>query len=87
MMISCVLLRQVGRFEERAEAEGEGEMIVPVEPHLDRDASKHAVGKLVIQFRIERAAKRVAWFAAISFVVMLVLLLPWVNRPIIKLMS
>jgi hypothetical protein len=29
----------------------------------------------------------VAWFAAISFVVMLVLLLPWVNRPIIKLMS
>jgi hypothetical protein len=62
-------------------------MIVPVEPHLDRDASQHAVGKLVIQFRIERAAKRVAWFAAISFVVMLILLPPWVNRPIIKLMS
>jgi hypothetical protein len=60
---------------------------VPVEPKLDRKASKQAVGRLVIQFRIERAAKRVGWFAAISFVVMLVLLLPWVNRPIIKLMS
>jgi hypothetical protein len=60
---------------------------VLVEPKFDREASKQAVGRLVVQFRIERAAKRVAWFAAISLVVMLVLLLPWVNKPIIKLMS
>ncbi|MFY9958429.1 hypothetical protein [Bradyrhizobium sp.] len=58
-----------------------------MEPKFDREASKQAVGRLVVQFRIERAAKRVAWFAAISLVVMLVLLLPWVNKPIIKLMS
>jgi len=60
---------------------------VLVEPNFDREASKQAVDRLVVQFRIERAAKRVAWFAAISLVVMLVLLLPWVNKPIIKLMS
>jgi hypothetical protein len=60
---------------------------VLVEPKFDREASKQAVDRLVVQFRIERAAKRVAWFAAISLVVMLVLLLPWVNKPIIKLMS
>jgi hypothetical protein len=34
---------------------------------IDREASKHVVGKLVIQYRVERAARRVARFAAINF--------------------
>jgi len=63
------------------------QMIVPVEPNLDRDASKHAVGKLVIQFRIERAAKRVAWFAVATLVVALILSVPGVGRLIVKLMQ
>ena len=58
------------------------------EPHeVDRDASKQAVGRLVIQYRVERAARRVAWFAAISFVVALILSMPGVSRLIAKLMQ
>jgi hypothetical protein len=53
----------------------------------DRETSKHAVGRLVIQFRIERAATRVAWFAAISFMVALILSVPWVGQLIVKLMQ
>jgi hypothetical protein len=62
---------------------------VPVEqpPKLDRKASKQAVGRLVIQYRVERAVKRVAWFAAISFVVALILSVPGVGRLIVKLMQ
>jgi len=68
--------------------EGEGEMMPaehPPEPH--REASKYAVDRLVIQFRVERAAKRTARVAAISFAAALILIVPWVNRPIIKLMA
>jgi hypothetical protein len=54
---------------------------------IDRDASKQAVGRLVIQYRVERAARRVAWFAAISFVVALILSMPGVSRLIAKLMQ
>jgi hypothetical protein len=51
---------------------------VPIEQshELGREASKHAVGRLVIQFRIERASRRVAWFAIITFVVALILGMP-----------
>ena len=54
---------------------------------IDREATKHAVGRLVIQYRVERAARRVAWFAAISFVVALILSVPGVSRLIAKLMQ
>jgi hypothetical protein len=54
---------------------------------IDREAFKHAVGRLVIQYRVERAAKRVAWFAAISFVVALILSVPGVGQLIVKLMQ
>ena len=58
------------------------------QPHeLSREASEHAVGRLVIQYRVERAIKRVAWFAAISFVVALILSVPGVSRLIAKLMQ
>jgi hypothetical protein len=43
---------------------------------IDREASKHAVGRLVIQFRIERAARRVGRVAIIIFVVALILGMP-----------
>jgi hypothetical protein len=39
----------------------------------DRENSRHAVGRLVIQFRIERASRRVGWVAVVTFVVALVL--------------
>ena len=54
---------------------------------LDREASKYAVSRLAIQYRIERAAKRVAWFAAISFVAALILSVPGVGRLIVKLLQ
>jgi Zn-dependent membrane protease YugP len=54
---------------------------------LSREASKHAVGRLVIQYRVERAIKRVAWIAAITFVVALILSVPGVGRLIVKLMQ
>jgi hypothetical protein len=54
---------------------------------IDREATKHAVGRLVIQYRVERAARWVAWFAAISFVVALILIVPGVSRLIVKLMQ
>jgi hypothetical protein len=54
---------------------------------IDREATKHAVGRLVIQYRVERAARRVAWFGAISFVVALILSVPGVSRLIVKLMQ
>ena len=62
---------------------------MPVErsPKLDREASKQAVGRLVIQYRVERAVRRVAWFAAISFVVALILSVPEVGRLIVRLMQ
>jgi hypothetical protein len=53
---------------------------------IDREASKHAVGRLMIQYRVERAARRVAWFAAITFVVALILSVPGVSNLIAKLM-
>ena len=43
----------------------------PPDPH--RKASKHAVGRLVIQFRIERAARYTAWVEAIIFAAALIL--------------
>jgi len=49
--------------------------------------SKQAVDKLVVQFRIERAARRVGWFAAATFAIQLILALPWVSRPIVKIVS
>jgi hypothetical protein len=51
------------------------------------EASKRAVGRLLIQFRVERAAKRVAWFAGATFVVALILSVPGVSRVIVKLMQ
>ena len=63
---------------------------MPVEhpPHFDCEVSKQAAGRLVIQFRIERASKRIGWFAAISFVVALILsVLPGISRLIVKLMQ
>ena len=54
---------------------------------FDREASKRAVDRLVIQFRVERAAKRVAWFAGATFVVALILSVPGVSRVIVKLMQ
>jgi hypothetical protein len=79
--------------ERRAEVRfnAQGYAVGPTEaeegPMIEREASKHAVGRLVIQFRIERAAKRVAWFAAIIFVVALILSVPGVSRLIAKLMQ
>jgi hypothetical protein len=60
---------------------------VPIEQshELGREASKHAVGRLVIQFR-ERASRRVAWFAIITFVVALILVMPGGRRLTDKLM-
>jgi hypothetical protein len=52
-----------------------------------RRMSKQAVDKLVVQFRIERAARRVGWFAAATFAIQLILALPWVSRPIVKIVS
>jgi hypothetical protein len=54
---------------------------------IDREASKHAVGRLVIQYRVGRAARLVAWFAAITFVVALILGVPDVSRLIVTLMQ
>jgi hypothetical protein len=54
---------------------------------IDREASKHAVGRLVVQYRVERAARRVAWFAAMSFLVALILSVPGVSLLIVKLMQ
>ena len=54
---------------------------------IDREASKQAVGRLVIQYRVERAARRAAWFAATIFVVALILSAPGVSRLIAKLMQ
>jgi len=42
----------------------------------DREASKHAVGRLVIQFRIERASRRVGRIAIITFVIAIILGMP-----------
>lgn len=42
----------------------------------DREASKHAAGRLVIQFRIERASRRVGRIAIITFVIALILGMP-----------
>ena len=42
----------------------------------DREASKHAVGRLVIQFRIERASKRVGRVAIVIFVIALIFGMP-----------
>ena len=60
---------------------------MPIEQshELGREASKHAVGRLVIQFR-ERASRRVAWFAIITFVVALILVMPGGRRLTDKLM-
>ena len=58
---------------------------VPVEHPAERD--REAVGRLVIQYRVERAAKRVAWFAAISLLVALILSVPGVGRLVAKLMQ
>ena len=44
---------------------------------LDREASKHAVGRLVIQFRIERASRRVGQVAIMIFVVALIAMGSW----------
>ena len=52
---------------------------------IDREASNHAVGRLVIQYRLERAGRRAAWFAAMIFVVALILSVPGVSRLIVKL--
>jgi hypothetical protein len=62
---------------------------VPGERHPSpiAEASKRAVGRLLIQFRVERAAKRVAWFAGATFVVALILSVPGVSRVIVKLMQ
>jgi hypothetical protein len=43
---------------------------------VDREASKHAVGRLVIQFRIERAARRVGRVAIVIFVIALIFGMP-----------
>jgi hypothetical protein len=48
---------------------------------IDREASKHAAGRLVIQFRIERAARRVGRIAIVIFVVALILGMPG-GRPL-----
>jgi diacylglycerol kinase len=52
---------------------------------IDREASNHAVGRLVIQYRVERAARRAAWFAAMVFVVALILSVPGISRLFVKL--
>ena len=68
-------------------AGSEDEMPGERDTHFDRDASMRAVGRLVIQFRVERAAKRVAWFAVATVVVALILSVPGVSRLIVKLMQ
>jgi hypothetical protein len=52
-----------------------------------RSSSRQAVSRLVIQFRIERTARRLAWFAACTFAVCAILSLPGVSRLIAKLFS
>jgi hypothetical protein len=52
---------------------------------IDREASDRAVGRLVIQYRVERAARRAAWFAAMVFVVALILSVLGISRLIVKL--
>ena len=62
---------------------------MPVEQpnELSREAFKDAAGRLVIQYRVERATKRVAWFAAISCVVALILSMPGVSGLIVKVIQ
>jgi hypothetical protein len=60
---------------------------MPQITQFDREVSKRAVCRLVIQFRVERASKRVAWFAAATFVVALILGVPGVSRVIVRLMQ
>src|ERR1700736_4135928 len=50
-------------------------------------SSRQAASRLVIQFRIERTARRLAWFAACTFAAGAILSLPVVSRLIAKLFS
>jgi hypothetical protein len=54
---------------------------------VDREASKHAVGRLVIQFRIERASRRVGRVAIVIFVIALIVGMPGGRQLSEKLMS
>jgi hypothetical protein len=47
----------------------------------DREASKEAVSRLVIQFRVEQASRRVGRIAIVIFVVALILGMPG-GRPL-----
>jgi hypothetical protein len=68
-------------------AGSEDEMTGERHTQFDRESSKRAAEGLVIQFRVERAAKRVAWFAVATVVVALILSVPGVSRLIVKLMQ
>ena len=60
-------------------AGSEDEMTGERHTQFDRESSKRAAEGLVIQFRVERAAKRVAWFAVATVVVALILSVPGVK--------
>ena len=51
----------------------------------DREASKYAVGRLVIQFRIERMTTRLGRIALTIFVLALILAL--LQKPILRMLS
>ena len=51
---------------------------MPADHHLE--ASKHVAARLVMQFRIERAVRRVGLAAIIIFVLVLILSVPEVDR-------
>ena len=56
---------------------------MPADHHLE--ASKHVPARLVMQFRIERAVRRVGLAAIIIFVLVLILSVPEVDRLLARL--
>lgn len=82
----CIVPAHV-RSASREHRVSEDKMPGELHSQFDRAASKRAVGRLVIQFRVERAAKRVAWFAVATLGVALILSVPGVSRVIVKLMQ
>jgi hypothetical protein len=60
---------------------------VPSTAAAARQSAKRSIDALVIQFRIERMARRIGWTATIIFALVLMLLIPWINKPLIRLFS
>jgi hypothetical protein len=61
--------------------------LVPSTAAAARQSAKRSIDALVIQFRIERMARRIGWTATTIFALVLMLLIPWINKPLIRLFS